>query len=207
VQLEQEIKLVVDGQDEIDLSSLPWLLELADGDIETHHLISTYYDTLEQYLKEQGIGLRLRKKDARWFQTVKTTGEVKNGFHQRQEWENELFDANWNLTMLKQTPLATIIEDTRIWSILQAIFTTDFIRKTLQVTLSDGTQVELAYDYGEVCVGDLRGPIHEIELELKSGSVKCLELLAHRLCEHLSLKRSDCSKAQQGYQLANLFCP
>ena len=38
--LEQEIKLVVEGQDKIDLSSLSWLLALADSDKETHHLIN-----------------------------------------------------------------------------------------------------------------------------------------------------------------------
>ena len=205
--LEQELKLVVEADDKLDLLSLSWLVALADRELETHQLISTYYDTPDRYLSKLKLGLRLRKKGSQWFQTVKTAGKVREGLHQRQEWEDELIDERWDLDKLKQTPLAEIIEDGESWSMLQPVFTTDFIRETLQLTVTDGTQIELAYDRGEVRAGNLRSSIHEIELELKSGSVEQLKQLAERLQEHFSLKPSDCSKAKQGYQLASLSSP
>ena len=200
--LEQELKLVVLGQDKLELTSLAWLMDLADADMETQYLVSTYYDTADKELSKAKLGLRLRQKNKQWLQTVKTAGKVQDGLHQRQEWEDELVDTNWDLAKLKQTPLATIIDDVKTWSTLQPIFTTDFIREAYQLTVSDGTQIELAYDYGEVRAGELKAPIHEIELELKSGSVEQLKQIAKRLQEHFSLKPSDCSKAKQGYQLS-----
>ena len=200
--LEQELKLVVLGQDKLELTSLAWLMDLADADMETQYLVSTYYDTADKELSKAKLGLRLRQKNKQWLQTVKTAGKVQDGLHQRQEWEDELVDANWDLAKLKQTPLAEIIDDAKTWSTLQPIFTTDFIREAYQLTVSDGTQIELAYDYGEVRAGELKAPIHEIELELKSGSVEQLKQIAKRLQEHFSLKPSDCSKAKQGYQLS-----
>lgn len=202
--LEQELKLVVEGDEKLNLLSLSWLEELADNEMEKIQLVSTYYDTPGNHLSKLKVGLRLRKKGKQWFQTVKTAGKVKDGLHQRQEWEHELIDANWDLLKLKQTPLAAIIDDVKTWSTLQPIFTTDFMREALQLTMADGTQIELAYDCGEVQAGTLQASIHEIELELKSGSVAQLEKIAERLGEHFSLKPSDCSKAKQGYQLAKL---
>lgn len=200
--LEQELKLVVLGQDKLELTSLAWLMALTDADMETQHLVSIYYDTPDKRLSKEKVGLRLRQKNKQWLQTVKTAGKVQDGLHQRQEWEEELADENWDLAKLKQTPLATIIDDAKTWSTLQPIFTTDFIREAYQLTVSDGTQIELAYDYGEVRAGELKAPIHEIELELKSGSVEQLKQIAKHLQEHFSLKSSDCSKAKQGYQLS-----
>ena len=100
-----------------------------------------------------------------------------------------------------QTPLAPMIENPAIWSNIGPVFTTDFERKTLQLRTKDGTQIELAYDKGNVIAGELVKPIHEIELELKSGNVDHLMVLANELQQQLSLSPSDTSKAKMGYQL------
>jgi triphosphatase len=198
--LEQEVKLQVTGS-KLDLKSLTWLCSLADGEVETQQLISTYYDTPAQYLMGQGLGLRLRNKGGHWLQTVKTSGSAENGLHQRQEWEYELDSEAFNLTLLKQTPLKDMIEDHAIWSSLTPLFTTDFIRQTLQITLADNTQIEFAYDYGKVRTKHLSTPIHEIEMELKMGSVEQLTQFASMVAERLDLMPSDGNKAQLGYQL------
>ena len=199
--LEQEVKLQINNDTQIDLSSLSLQDCLADGESKTHHLISIYYDTAELYLKSQGVSLRMRQIDDIWLQTVKTAGVVKDGLHQREEWEDRLNGAEWDLAKLMLTPLASIIEDEIIWSKLEALFTTDFIRQTLQLTMDDGSQIELAYDYGNVSRGELQLPIHEIELELKSGDAEQLSKLTQQLQQQLSLNLSDISKAQMGYQL------
>jgi len=94
-----------------------------------------------------------------------------------------------------------MIEDPAIWPTLKPVFTTDFERQTLQLTLSDKTEVELAYDRGEVRTDNLAEAIHEIELELKQGSVETLKLLAEQCVKQLSVEYHDESKAHRGYRL------
>lgn len=200
--LEQEIKLVINQTEQLDLQSMAWLTQYSQGKIVTSHLVSTYFDTKEQHLRNMEVGLRMRQYDGQWMQTVKTSGIVEDGLHQRDEWEHDLKSPEWDLEKLKQTPLKMLIEQELIWSQLAELFTTDFIRQTMQLRFDDGTQIELAYDCGEVRCGSVSDIIHEIELELKSGSVEQLKLLAEQLCSHLSVNPSDISKAQQGYQLA-----
>tara|TARA_R110002049_G_scaffold194615_2_gene363514 strand:+ start:465 stop:1079 length:615 start_codon:yes stop_codon:yes gene_type:complete len=201
--LEQELKLVVNSDTAIKLSTLMLPNHTIDGHIITSQLVSTYFDTPELFLASQRVGLRMRTSDGVWMQTVKTSGQVQDGLHQREEWEDELDGAAWNLEKLKQTPLASIIDDSTIWSRIRPIFTTDFKRKTLQLRTKDGTQIELAYDRGRVFAGVLTQTIHEIELELKSGNVEQLSVLAAELQQQLSLSPSDTSKAKMGYQLIN----
>lgn len=203
--LEQEIKLRVLSEDKLDLSALSWLTGFADGKIETYHLMNTYFDTADNQLLKQDLGLRLRQKDEAFLQTVKTAGIAINGLHQRDEWEYELESADWDLEKLQQTPLAPIINNADLWATLQPIFTTDFVRETLQISLPGNTIVELAYDRGQVATGELVDTIHEIELELMTGSVEQLKKLATLVCSQLEVRRSNSSKAQQGYRLANLL--
>lgn len=201
--LEQEVKLVVKNDQQIDLYSLILPDYIVEEEITTTHLISTYFDTVDLYLVSQGVGLRMRKSDGQWMQTVKTSGHVKDGLHQREEWEHQLERGEWDLDKLKQTPLSVMLDDPDMWSSIAPIFTTDFVRKTRQLKVGDGTEIELAYDRGLVVAGELSVPIHEIELELKLGDVKYLLLLANQLKQQLSLVASDISKAQMGYQLIN----
>lgn len=199
--LEQELKLVVNSDAPIELSALLLPNHIIDSGIMTMQLVSTYFDTTELYLVSQGVGLRMRQNDGVWMQTVKTSGHVQDGLHQREEWEHQLDGAEWDLAKLKQTPLAAIIENGVIWSKIGPVFTTDFERKTLQINTEDGTKIELAYDRGRVIAGELTQTIHEIELELKAGKVEHLMVLANELQQQLSLRPSDISKAQMGYQL------
>lgn len=199
--LEQELKLVVNGDVDIDLSSLILPNYTIVSEVVTKRLVSTYFDTVKMYLASQKIGLRMRQIDGLWLQTVKTSGHVQDGLHQREEWEYILNTADWNLVKLKQTPLAMVIKNKAIWSKIGPIFTTDFERKTLQIRASDSTQIELAYDRGNVFAGELSWPIHEIELELKSGNVVHLRALANELQQQLLISPNDISKAKMGYRL------
>lgn len=201
--LEQEVKLVVNNTHKIDLRTLSFLAPMTIGELETHHLVSTYFDTADKYLSGQKVGLRMRQYNDTWWQTVKTAGVVKDGLHQREEWEFPLDGPEWDLSTLRQTPLLTMIDEPNLWSQLAPLFTTDFMRDTLQLKLADNSLVELAYDYGKVIAGDKTSSIHELELELKSGNVDALMLIASKLQVQLDVTPSDCSKAQMGYELAS----
>jgi len=199
--LEQEVKLLVNGEDKLDLSLLQGLSVFSQDEPYIEHLVSTYYDTPELLLSQQHLGLRMRRVNERYLQTVKTSGTVTNGLHQREEWEYELARSEWDLSTLRLTPLIDMIDKPEIWSTLMPLFTTDFFREIVQLTLVDGTQVELAYDHGEVIAGELRSKIHEIELELKSGDSEQLASIADLICQQFDLTLSDTSKAKMGYNL------
>lgn len=200
-QLEQEIKLQVASSTELDLSGLSWLAGYQPADAKTEHLVSTYFDTESMQLVKSGAGLRLRRMGDQWFQTVKSTGQVVDGLHQRQEWEHKLTQPEFDLALLQQTALAPLIADNALWQQVKPVFTTDFVRHSWQLTLPEQTQVELAYDFGKAYSGEYVQPIHEIELELKAGSVEQMKQLAQQFLQSLPVQFSSVSKAQQGYRL------
>ncbi len=50
---------------------------------------NTYFDTLDNRLRQHDIGLRIRRFDEVYVQTVKTAGRVVAGLHQRPEFSAE----------------------------------------------------------------------------------------------------------------------
>lgn len=200
--LEQEIKLLVSQDTELDLLALPWLTELLEAAPSRIHLLSTYFDTPDKALQRFGAGLRLRRIGEKWLQTVKCSGEAENGLHQRKEWEFPLSGPEFDKDLLAKTALAPLLTKSDIWSAIEPVFTTEFERQILPLRLAGGTTVEMAYDRGEVRAGERRTRIHEIELELKQGDVKNLQQLAEKLKAALPLQYSNISKAGQGYALS-----
>ena len=198
--LEQEVKLVVMSDEPLELSTLP-LSGFRRGEFKTNHLVSTYFDTPGFHLAKQGWGVRLRFDGKNWLQTVKDKGQAVNGLHQRQEWEHLLSGKGFDIALLRQTPLQNLIDDEQLWSSLSPIFTTEFDRQHCLLKIGEKTTIELAYDRGRVYTETMEAPIHEVELELKSGQLHYLAALAQELCLTQPLQASNCSKAQQGYEL------
>lgn len=198
--LEQEIKLAVASETRLELAQLDWLQAIS-REQQQQHLRTEYFDTPQMTLKQKGIALRLRKQGQQWLQTVKTSGQVKDGLHQREEWEHPLPSGEFDLPLLLQTPLADIFADHRDWQQLQCLFFTDFKRDTWLLAAEQNTLIELAYDFGEAGAGDRRANIHEIELELRQGSLQVLRQLAEQLKTALMLTYNNRSKAEIGYDL------
>jgi len=200
--LEQEIKLQVLQDAELNLSALTWLSDLFESKPYKQHLVSTYFDTPDSALIQFGVGLRLRQIDQQWLQTVKCSGEAKDGLHQRKEWEHEIAGPEFDLSLLAETDLAPLLDNKTVWEAVAPVFTTDFERVVMPLILDDGSQIEMAYDRGLVKAGDRQQPIHEIELELKRGEIKKCQKLAESLKRAMLLEYSDISKAGHGYSLS-----
>jgi len=200
--LEQEIKLKVMQEAKLDLSALAWLSELLQSKPYMQHLLSTYFDTPDRALIQFGVGLRLRQIDQQWLQTVKCSGEAKDGLHQRKEWEHKIAGPVFDELLLAETDLAPLLNNKAVWESIAPVFTTDFERLVMPLVLDDGTEIEMAYDRGVVRAGQKQQKIHEIELELKRGDIKQCQQLAESLKRSLALEYSDISKARQGYNLS-----
>jgi len=198
--LEQEMKLAVNGDRKLNLAELDWLTAIT-GEQQQLHLRTEYFDTPQLKLKQQGIALRMRQMDDQWVQTVKSSGQVKDGLHQREEWEHPVLNGEFDLPQLRQTPLAPIVDDSGSWKQLQRLFYTAFQRDVYLLEAEQDTLIELAYDFGEAGSGDHREMIHEIELELRHGSLDVLRQIAERLKTELNLSYNNRSKAEIGYKL------
>lgn len=166
-------------------------------------LSNLYFDTSDQWLRQHDIGLRIRRSDDDvYVQTVKTSGRVVAGLHQRPEFNAEHTS---NAPDLSLHP-TDIWPENRDWHDLQSellpLFETNFEREQWLLSMPDGSQIELAFDQGAVIVGDQHTPICEVELELKSGQTESLFTLARLLSDKGGMRLGNLSKAARGYRLA-----
>lgn len=163
---------------------------------------NTYFDTEDHWLREHDIGMRIRRYDDVFVQTVKTAGRVIAGLHQRPEYNAEHTSDEPDLGLHPQDIWPQGRDLDTLASQIKPIFSTDFQREQWLVSMPDGTQIEVAFDQGEVRAGDLTDPICEVELELKSGQTDTLFTLARQLSNEGGMRLGNLSKAARGYRLA-----
>jgi inorganic triphosphatase YgiF len=168
----------------------------------THRLFSAYYDTPERALKAAGAALRLRREGGRWIQTVKSEGQAAGGLHQRAEHEVEVAAQLPSFPAIAEAGLGDLVADRRLREGLTVAFTTEFNRTSTLLRPAAGKVVEVSLDRGVIAAGDRREPICEIELELKSGTPRCLFDLALEIAAALPVRLDNRSKAERGYALA-----
>ena len=168
----------------------------------THRLFSAYYDTPECALKTVGAALRLRRQGGRWIQTVKSDGQVAGGLHRHVEHEVEVAAQLPSFPAMTEAGLGDLVADRRLREALTVAFTTEFNRTSTLLRPAAGKVVEVSLDRGGIAAGDRREPICEIELELKSGTPRCLFDLALEIAAVLPVRFDNRSKAERGYALA-----
>ena len=197
-----EIELKLD----IDPTLIPLLCNhplLAGLTPTINQLENVYYDTADQQLKTQKMGLRTRYDGQNWLQTLKTAGQSIDGLHVRDEWETPI-----NNDQLDLKQLASVGANGRILQWLTQLtvkpaFATQFKRHCWLLTGGNlgSDLIELVLDQGHVVAGNQSSPICEIELELKQGDVESLQKVVRQLQAAINLTPSDISKAARGYQL------
>ncbi|KDM92448.1 inorganic triphosphatase [Photobacterium galatheae] len=161
-----------------------------------------YFDTPEQILRQHDIGLRVRQIDDVFIQTLKTAGRVVAGLHQRPEYNAELNGPQPDLSLHPADAWPAHFDIAAISDQIAPLFSTDFERQQWLIAMPDGSQIELAFDQGEVRAGERSEPICEVELELKSGQTDALFTLARELCDVGGIRLGNLSKAARGYRLA-----
>lgn len=161
-----------------------------------------YFDTPDQILRQHDIGLRVRRYDDVFVQTLKTAGRVVAGLHQRPEYNAETNSTEPDLSLHPVEAWPDNFDVEQVQKQLSPLFSTDFVRQQWLVAMPDGSQVELAFDQGEVRANGKTFPICEVELELKSGQTDALFTLARELCTEGGMRLGNLSKAARGYRLA-----
>ncbi|MGC6341521.1 inorganic triphosphatase [Bisgaard Taxon 45] len=171
----------------------------------TAFLGNCYYDTADQLLAKQKMGLRVRQENQQYTLTLKTDGEVHAGLHIRPEYNVSLPDANPNMALLVEQ-YALSLPNYQQWQLVP-VFSTDFERESWLVECGNGTTIEVAFDQGKIVAGEKQMPICEVEFELKSGRTVDLLRFVQTLTLEKDVRLSSASKAKRGYLLANSARP
>jgi len=163
-------------------------------------LHSTYFDTPSLDLAKRGMALRVRKVGRHWIQTLKAPASGKAGLQIMQEYEAELPNGQPSLVKIGNRQLARQLRG-RIWSGLQPVFETAIERTAWPLTFH-GSEIELAWDRGSIRAGQREEPVHELEMELKTGEHSSLFEAAEELLDVVPFRIGHSSKSARGYALA-----
>lgn len=201
--LEIELKLRIALQDYAVLINHPVLNAANTSRPFTEQLVSTYFDTPDQQLRQNGYALRIRESQGRFIQTVKSAGIHQDDLHYRHEWEYDIDTLKPDINLIEDNTLKNSLKNLIQGKRLVQFFKTEFERVTWEIKWTDGSIVEVVLDTGQVTTTKTTSPINEIELELKAGNVGRLYEIADSLKQTIPLTIENRSKAEQGYALYN----
>ena len=199
---EIELKILLDDSQERRLRANRALSELTEQGPSTQTLVSIYYDTPDQALRQAGIALRLRRKGRAWLQTVKkSTGPIASGLARPLEDEIRVRGQTFALDQIGIDDLREeVIGLTRPG--LTPVSETRLRRTTRTLRSPNGGLAELAIDRGEVTADGVSAPLIEAELELIEGDPGELFALAAILFPRGPVRYSNHSKAARAKMLA-----
>ena len=194
---EIELKLEVSA-DRIDrLDSLSLLKGVTPNKSKT--LLSVYFDTAQQTLRNNGLSLRVRRVDDHYVQTIKKRDNRGAGLFERNEWECAIPNGRPDLHAAKNTPL-TFLLSRKLRRSLKPLIETRVQRRSYSIRKND-SEIELTVDKGKVEAAGRSSPLCEVELELKKGKPADLFAFAHALGKFLPVTAASKSKADRGYDL------
>ncbi|NOK63155.1 MAG: CYTH and CHAD domain-containing protein [Chloroflexi bacterium AL-W] len=168
-------------------------------DIEEQY--NRYFDTADGRLRAQAYGLRIREIGDRRIVTLKGKGAVKDGLHQRDEWEVEIGreDApeHWPPGEVRDRVLQ-LLDGTALVTTL-AINTS---RQHIFASTTSGPVAEISLDVGTFIAGDVCEPFRECEVELlPEASREDFEQLVTELQCRFNLIPENRSKLARGLAL------
>ncbi|MBC3945072.1 inorganic triphosphatase [Erwinia persicina] len=164
-------------------------------------LTNIYFETADSQLRRWDMGLRIRGFGDHYEMTLKTAGQTIGGLHQRPEYNVALEKPELDIQRLPADVWPAGTDVAMLQQQLGALFSTHFTREKWVVTYLQ-SEIEVAFDRGEVSAGERSEPLMEVELELKSGQRDDLLAFAAELATVEGLRLGSLSKAARGYALA-----
>ncbi|MEJ5113661.1 CYTH domain-containing protein [Erwinia billingiae] len=164
-------------------------------------LTNIYFETADGQLRGWDMGLRIRGFGDSYEMTLKTAGQTIGGLHQRPEYNVALVKPELDIALLPADIWPQGCDLAALQQQLQPLFSTHFVREKWVVTYRE-SEIEVAFDRGDVTAGELSEPLNEIELELKTGERDDLLAFAAELANMGGLRLGSLSKAARGYALA-----
>lgn len=197
--IEIELKFIATPQAALKLAEL--LSTLPHQHQAARELTNIYFETDDNQIRRWDMGLRIRGVNQRYEMTLKAAGQTLGGLHQRPEYNVELSEPVLDIARLPAEIWPKGTDVAALQQRLQPLFTTHFQREVWLITTGD-SEIEVAFDQGEVTAGEFSEPLCEIELELKRGERQDLLAFAQQLAALGGLRMGSLSKAARGYLLA-----
>lgn len=200
---EIELKLALAPDELKRLQRHPLLRSLAAGRrLRKATLQSTYFDTPDRKLAKGLMALRVRSDGRRFVQTLKLgRNGGASGLQEMTEDEAEVATAQPEPGKVNEPTAAALLAEPGVAEALAPVFETRFERKALPIRLID-SEVEVAFDEGQILAEGRTQAVCEAELELKSGRPERLVQLALTLHEQVDFRLLSESKAERGFALA-----
>jgi inorganic triphosphatase YgiF len=183
----------------------PALRRLKRGRVRSTQVSNTYFDSSDFRLQKDGVALRVRRIGRRFVQTLKGPPRSGAGLHTRAEHEWPLKSEAPDLSHVAATPWKKLLAKAEQDGGLVPICSTEYERRSVELTFPDGTRAQLCADRGEIRAQDggrvRRAAIAEVEIELQSGNAANLFRLALALAKDLPVGVMTQSKEARGYAL------
>jgi inorganic triphosphatase YgiF len=201
--IETELKIALDAAALARLRRHPALSRLRLAPRRTQELLSVYYDTPGHALAAADISLRLRRVGRRWVQTVKRRGDgiASSGLFAHEEAECPAPGGRLVLSGPDPEGAIAAVVEAADGAPLAPIFETRVQRVVERLRASNGGEVELALDEGEIRAGAASVAIREAELELAAGEVHAVFEVARELFPNGPVRFAAENKAARGYRL------
>ncbi|WP_194757223.1 CYTH domain-containing protein [Aliidiomarina indica] len=194
---EVELKFLIDSK---EIQALQEYLDVRAKRLEPLHLQNIYFDTPDEILSEERIGLRIRRWNDQCEQTIKLAGIQQGAMSQRPEYNQPCDSDRPDLTKFPAEIFDEHLDPKALTERLEPMFHVNFLRHRW-LCESEGTAIEVALDKGHILSGDLQEEILELELELVSGDVSEIERMVSDLEQSVVLSPGTHSKAQRGFAL------
>lgn len=169
---------------------------------------TTYYDTGERLLYQNGYSYRIRKTTDSCTATVKDQGSQGGGLFVRGEWNVKLASDAPSIEPFLSLPMGSQLESIVKGQELLPLFRTDFQRTAIDLRTEAGSLIEVAADLGSIIADQgteqVTAPICEVELELKDGEPVDLLRVGAALADMYPLRVGDKSKYARGLELLGL---
>ncbi|MCR4377052.1 MAG: CYTH and CHAD domain-containing protein [Rhodospirillales bacterium] len=204
--LELELKFELSMRDVRKLIAFPAIKAMQGEPLTRQTLRAIYFDTPDLKLSKRGVSLRVRQENRRYVQCVKSDLGADTDLHAtggftRSEWEWPVRSAALDLDTLKSgKALKAVFKGVNV-SKLHPVFSTDIRRQTRMLVTPGGARIKCDIDQGRIFSEEQEIPIVELELELMSGDVGELLLLARMVSDIVPARLSMRTKAYRGFTL------
>lgn len=195
-----EIEYKWDMPDETAIASLRGEVRGFEPDERSIHMHAAYYDSADGLIARARGGLRIRREDGRSVCCLKLAAQSGEGFKARREYEVEASDIRSGLRTLPAVGAPEDICRNLLESDIVMECETEFDRGAFAFS-ANGFSAELAIDRGAMRRAGKEGPIHEVELEFKGGSLEAFHAFARKIEREHGLERQPLSKLARALAL------
>ncbi|RUO29454.1 inorganic triphosphatase [Aliidiomarina sanyensis] len=194
---EVELKFLINKE---EISALRKFLDAHGRAIQALKLRNLYFDTPDETLSQERIGLRIRCWNDQCEQTIKLAGLQQGAMSQRPEYTVPYQGTVPDLTLFPRSIFGRHLDPISLTQSLVQMFTIEFNRERWRFYDGDA-EIEVAVDQGEIISDGAREPICELELELVQGDMSLLERVVSEIEQIIVLRPGTSSKAQRGFAL------